>query len=331
MARRPASPPSADDLAILPSGGVLPETGAAPPDWIRIAPAGLLNCRDGRAFQLDPGRLVTRFQADKVDIPIDLGHATASDSKAPALGWIDRLEARADGLWGHVREWLKGGRDVLQARTHRYISPAFNHDEAGSATWLHSVALVAVPALAMDAVLGAAAPNEARLVAELAAALGLETGATRAACLRAVTEMAATAVPLTIHQRALASLAATQEELATLKAQVRTSEVERVLEEGLKSLKIVPAERGEYLALCATDAGLDSVKRLLKVMPPKVAPSGLDRRPVPEAEPQALDRNNPAALAAAATTLLHERERKGLQPISFADAMVRVLNDPSRA
>lgn len=98
--------------------------------------------------------LVQRFAADGVDVPVDIDHATARKAAfgeaAPAVGWIGRMEARPDGLYGFVH-WLAEGARVLAARTHRYLSPALQADANGSVKWVHSVALVAAPALSMPA------------------------------------------------------------------------------------------------------------------------------------------------------------------------------------
>lgn len=319
MSKRPVrSAPSraADPVALFASAVDLPAAvGATLPDWIRIAPNGALNCRDGRTYTLDPKALVARFNADGVEIPVDLGHATVRGNDAPALGWIDQLDARGDGLWGKVREWLEGGRAVLAARTHRYVSPAFHYNDEGAATWLHSVALVAAPALSMPAVL--AAGGAAGEVGDFAVALGLDIGATRATCLAALAELKAGAVPLPLHEVAIAQLAATTAELRTLKAERQAGKVEALIEGALKEMKIVPAERETYAELAASEHGFRTVERLFASMTPVLRPSSLERR---QAVVGHRDRS-PAALAAAAKDLMAEHERKGLPKLDFADAV----------
>ncbi len=121
------------------------ETSAAP-EWIQVMPRGTITTRDNRTFTFDPEALVARFSADGVEPPVDLNHSSATATPV-VVGWVKALQARADGLWARV-DWLEGGRAALSARTHRYVSPLFHHDTDGRATWLHSVALVAAPALA---------------------------------------------------------------------------------------------------------------------------------------------------------------------------------------
>lgn len=150
-------------------------------DWIKLTPRGAFTARDGRSFVTSPEKLVERFKADGVAVPIDVDHATATRSSkgesAPAVGWIEELQARADGLYGRVN-WLTEGLRILKERTHRYISPAFRADETGNATWLHSAALVASPAISMPAV--AAAQTEqgtkAMDMKAILAALGKDEG-----------------------------------------------------------------------------------------------------------------------------------------------------------
>ncbi|NVO16099.1 MAG: helix-turn-helix domain-containing protein [Rhodoplanes sp.] len=128
------------------------------PAWVKVAPRGAVVTRDGRSYQFDPEKLVSRFAADGIDLPVDLDHAIARKTllgeRADAVGWVKELQARLDGLYARV-EWLTSGLSVLASRTHRFVSPTFRHDDAGAATWLHSIALVAAPALSMPALASA--------------------------------------------------------------------------------------------------------------------------------------------------------------------------------
>lgn len=253
--------------------------------WIKIAPRGVLRCRDGRVFHLDPDAIAARFAADAVDVPIDLNHSTVvkppKGEPSPALGWIKQLEARPDGLFGRT-EWLPAGRAVLDARSHRYVSPCFPHDKSGRAEWLHSVALVSAPALAsLPAVASAASGTPELTMNTIATALGLEEGADETACLAAITTLRAEAVPREIYDTAIASLSALTEELTTLKVERHASELDGVLEGALKAGKIVPAVRDRLATLAATPEGLDQVRAMIDAMPARLQASGLDERQVP--------------------------------------------------
>ncbi|ABD87120.1 phage protease [Rhodopseudomonas palustris] len=132
--------------------------------WIKVAPRGSVVTRDGRSYRFDPETLVARFATDRVDLPVDLDHAISIKAKlgerADAVGWVKQLESRLDGLYARV-EWLQTGLSALASRTHRFISPTFHHDASGAATWLHSIALVAAPALSMPAIASASVANSA--------------------------------------------------------------------------------------------------------------------------------------------------------------------------
>lgn len=132
-------------------------------EWIKVTPRGAFVARDGRSFITPPEDLVNRFNADGVAIPVDVDHSTIRRAPtgecAPAVGWIEKLQARPDGLYGRVT-WLAEGLRILAARSHRYISPALKANANNRAIWLHSVSLVAAPAVSMPAVASAGATEK---------------------------------------------------------------------------------------------------------------------------------------------------------------------------
>ena len=76
----------------------------------------------------------------------------------------------------------------------------------------------------------------------------------------------------------------------------RRTRVETLIEDALKARKIVPAQRGQYEALCSTDAGLAHVASLFAATVPHLQPSGLDGR-----LPDTGEVESPITLAARAT------------------------------
>lgn len=66
-------------------------------------------------------------------IPFDENHATETASlvggAAPARGWIDRMELRDDGIWGHV-DWTEGGRALMTEKAYRWLSPVLKLDRS---------------------------------------------------------------------------------------------------------------------------------------------------------------------------------------------------------
>lgn len=266
------------------TAGTAQEAG---PEWIMLAPRGRFIARDGRSFVVDPEQLVQRFVAEKVDVPIDLDHATVKKAMfgdaAPAIGWIKELAAKPDGLHGRV-EWLAAGLAALAARSHRYVSPSLKADENGVVSWLHSAALVAAPALSMPAV-ASADPNNATkdttMLKKIAAALGLAEDAGETACLNAIANLG-TRVDKAVHDQALATLSTTTAELDTLKKSIRDKDVKDLLDGALTAKKIVPAQRAHFETLCATEDGFRHVKSLIDATASGLGASGLDDRTPPD-------------------------------------------------
>ncbi len=258
-----------------------PDATDGQPSWIKISPRGTFTTRCGRTFNVDPEALVARFDKEGVKIPVDIDHATAKKAMfgdaAPAVGWVEELAAREDGLYGRV-DWLAEGKSILSARTHRYVSPAWPHDDRGNVSYLHSVGLVAAPALSMPAVASAGLTKpETSMLKAIAKALGLNEDATEQSCLSAISGLV-TRVDPAVHQTTLDTLAATRTELETLKKSGRDKEVHDLLEGALTAKKITPAQREAYASLCATDDGLAGVKKIIETLGVVLPESGLDKR-----------------------------------------------------
>ena len=277
----PLIPPLGMSIALLASE--LPENASAGsyPDWIKVTPRGPAPTRDGRLYRFTPETLVARFRADGIDVPADLNHAFAlkgaRGETADAVGWAKELQARPDGTYARM-EWLDAGKAALATRAYRFISPTFHHGADGEATWLHSIALVAAPALSMPA-LASAMPGSAS-ASTIAEALGLEAGADDAACLAAIGALREQFVPATLFADGLAALTASRSEMAAVQTKIRADQVAALITTALKDGKIVPAQRGQYEALCQSDAGLAQVASLFASSPPRsfTQSSGLDGR-----------------------------------------------------
>lgn len=74
-------------------------------------------------------KIVVNFDKVKADIPIDYEHQTdltwINAQPAPAAGWIDKVEVRKDGLWGHVKDWTEKAEAMIRDREYRYLSPVW--------------------------------------------------------------------------------------------------------------------------------------------------------------------------------------------------------------
>lgn len=307
-------------LVLTTLAGELPaaEAGQAPPEWIKATPKGPVTTRDGRSYTFDPARLVARFAADRLQIPVDLDHSTVllgGRGETPkTVGYSSALEARDDGTYVKV-QWNAAGLAAFAAGTHRYVSPSMQHDGAGNVTWLHSVALVSAPALAdMPALmaamgLGGGAPAP---LAAVAGALNLPATADEAAILAAI----GAAVPKATHDATLAALAATSEKLNALTATTRRADVERLVDDAMRERKIFPAQRASYLAMCATEAGVETFRGLMAATAPMLQPSGLDGRVPPGSDRPATAQG----IIEAAKLLQADRARAGLT-LTMAEAI----------
>lgn len=298
-----------------------------PPSVIKITPFGKTHTRDGRAFDFDPTALVARFEKDKIDLAVDLEHSQSSifgDKKEGAYAWINKLEARTDGTYAHV-EWLERGITVLRAKSHRYVSPTFRHDQFGKATWLHSVALTASPALADMPAIASSDPHNnlennpmSVKLAQLAAALGVTTDASEEAMLTALNTKLENTVALSVHDETLEKLSAAEKELTDLKEAGRVEKLNTIFEDALKAKKMLPAEREEFERLAATDEGLASVEKILQARPAALAASALDATTFTGSDDDDGE-IDPVQLAAEAQTYVSEMASKNVQvPIDRA-------------
>lgn len=316
-------------LGLVTASVTLAADAMSPPAMIQIAPRGRVEARDGRSFEFRPEDLVARFAADGVDIPVDLDHASAGGGNPHTVGWVKRLEAREDGLWAAV-EWLDEGVAVLKARTRRYISPAIRHTDDGTAIWIHSVALVAAPALAMGAVASTqATPDQEHSMKSVAAYLGLSDSASEAAILTAVTDLKAKSVSKTDHDATVAKLSADltaanskvadlETTLSAIKSADHTAKVNTLLEAALKDKKILPAEREHYAKLAATPEGLQSVSAIIGGASAKLGASGLDKTSPPEGNAQGA-----TELAAKITAYIAEQAHLGVT-VTAVDALAAI-------
>ncbi len=294
--------------------------GDEPPTRIMIfAAGGTIRTRDGRTYRIDLAKLAARFAADGVKIPLDVNHSTEilapRGERADPVGWVTAVELAGAALFGTV-EWIDPAGATKLLRTYPYVSPAFPAPK-GEAEWLKSIALVASPALGNQPALAAADPEETQepLMKTVLAALGLAETASEAECLAAVTALnvrSADSVPKAVHDATLATLAATTADLDAIRAAGRKAEIDGLIEGALKAKKILPAQRDHYTALCATDAGLASVKALIEASPVLLGASGLDDKPTPGSEVATLSAEDRVVMEQLGISEADFREANGL-------------------
>lgn len=124
---------------------------SAPPSEFRLFKAGV-NETDKGSFVFDraaANRVMSMYRQRGVDMAIDLEHLSL-DPKAlhynpDAMGWFG-LEDRNGELWAVNVRWNDEGMRRLNAKTQRYISPAFLDDGADRIDRVFNIALVAQPA-----------------------------------------------------------------------------------------------------------------------------------------------------------------------------------------
>jgi len=168
------------------------------PDWIKVIPLGEILAADGRRWQNADPAAVVDASATNIDLVIDYEHQTDYAAKngqpAPAAGWIKKIEARADGVWGQV-EWTERAKSHLLAKEYRYFSPTFLHDKAGNvlriirAALTNHPAIEDLPALANATETGNHIMNKEELKA-LAATLGLPEDADAGTIIAAADKLA---------------------------------------------------------------------------------------------------------------------------------------------
>lgn len=168
------------------------------PEWVHLLPAaqGALLTFDRRGpYRIDNAAAViaASMAADPRDgggLIVDENHASEiaapSGLPSPSRGRIVAMEARADGIWGQV-DWTETGRQLLAEKAYRGISPVIMLDPKDPTRILRikNAALVNYPNLR-----GLAALNQETSMAfmdQLITALGLQTDASEADVLSAVT------------------------------------------------------------------------------------------------------------------------------------------------
>lgn len=161
------------------------------PEWVHCVPVGQWRGHwSGREITIGDAELdsiVGAFTRGGIDVVVDFEHQTLnaglmSGPSAPAAGWLDAVERRPNGIWGHVKEWTDLGTEALSTRRYRYQSPVIFFDHPDRETgeprvmWLQSLALTNSPFFAGDlspVIATAGGSSMTPLLAALLLALGL--------------------------------------------------------------------------------------------------------------------------------------------------------------
>ena len=161
------------------------EDGKAP-ELIQLLPRGWIK-PNGISINIDEESIkmiLENFEKRENDLVLDYEHQTLDGVEAPAAAWITKLEEKEDGLWAFV-EWTNRGREYVEQREYRYISPVLTIDEDTlRGIQLLSAALTNNPAI--DGMTPVAATetntknggNKMEFLTKLAELLGLSSEAT---------------------------------------------------------------------------------------------------------------------------------------------------------
>lgn len=222
----------------------LPRGGSRPPEWIHLLPQGAFPAMSGaktlRATSMD-AIIAASMAAGK--LVLDENHSTdfaAPRGKAsPAMGWIEAMDVRSDGLWGRVR-WTKRGRTLMEDHAYRSVSPVLVSTPDGTVTRILRAALTNTPDLSLKTLHSRITQQEGSAMtyplAELRTRLGLRAEADNAAINHAL-DHARGAVSLHSRTASLAGLAedATSDAIVTaLKKQQETVTLHSAAEAGLQ-------------------------------------------------------------------------------------------------
>lgn len=170
--------------------------GAA--DWIMLMPLagdGMVRTFDGRGpYRVsDAGNLASAsLQAHHGRIPLDENHSTdlaaPNGGPSPARGWIVDMQARAEGIFGHIK-WNASGAALMSEQAYRFISPVLILDKSGNVLDMPRASLTNTPNLRGMAALHAQENFNMDLMAQLRKLLGLADDADESAVVAKVREV----------------------------------------------------------------------------------------------------------------------------------------------
>ena len=98
-------------------------------------------------------RLADQLNSSNQQILVDADHASCRpgiEKDTSACGWLEKFFVKPlKGLWAKLKLTNKG-KDLVENRVYRFLSPVFKLDDNGEPIQLNSVAMTNCPALAPD-------------------------------------------------------------------------------------------------------------------------------------------------------------------------------------
>ena len=127
---------------------------------VNVSPVGIFYGSDAEGNAVSENlteeslqRLADQLNSSNQQILVDADHAscrTGIERDTSACGWLEKFFVKPlKGLWAKLKLTNKG-RDLVENRVYRFLSPVFKLDDNGEPIQLNSVAMTNCPALAPD-------------------------------------------------------------------------------------------------------------------------------------------------------------------------------------
>lgn len=262
--------------------------GGAAPEWVELIPAGeQVKGRDGRQWLNDRPADVVAATADRLPLPLDWEHATEvrapKGEDAPAAAWIEEVQVRDGGaIWGRA-DWTPRGRQQVEAKEYRFLSPGFDFDRAtGRIARLVHAGLTNTPNLVLTALNREGAADITReketpldLASRLREPLGLAADANDDTIVAAVNQARAvnrtvdltTYAPRTDLETAINRAETAEADLKAIKEADHVKAIETAVQGAMDAGKVTPDAADEYRAMCRVEGGLERFNSLVPKLP----------------------------------------------------------------
>ncbi len=257
------------------------EEGSDAPLSFAVFPQSPAKGRDGRYFNYNAKTIIENFKKDQKDIPIDLDHHSEMGFNTKAVAWVKELFQKDNQIHASV-EWTKEGKELVESKAYRYISPAVYVDKGNNAVLLSSIALTNHPNLKLPSLNNKQDLNNSNnkenaknmeQLKILNSALGLEENADTSKALNKIQELKDkqvdlnSFVPKADYELALNKKNELEQELNNIKQEALTKEANSLVETAIKHGQISANSKGFYLDLCKDQDGIEKVKNHLKEQP----------------------------------------------------------------
>ncbi|NDV27724.1 phage protease [Desulfovibrio sp. JC010] len=304
----------------------------AAPEWVELIPAGdRVEGRDGRNWKNNPEAVLAAFAADLKTPPIDYEHSTEikgpKGEPAPAVAWIVELEIRDGATWGRV-DWNDEGREAVESRKYRYLSPVFSYTKDGVISQLHSAGLTNMPNLHLTALNQENETTEEDVdLKALCKKLGLPEDSSEETVMNRIAELQENDsgkasnseqpvdllkyVPRSDYDAAVNRANSFEQKLKDRDEAETDKAINKAVDDAIAAGKIAPANKAFYVASCKAEDGLKNFEEFVKNAPEIVSSANEDKKL--ETKPGSLTDEERAACRLTGTSeadFLKEKEAK---------------------